>query len=180
MRWTRGIDLEEFYTAELTYAERGETRDRLPSGYRHVVRRQQIGDGQATFDRAVDVLLSWQMHRRAGLVMLSAPPTATPYSVVVMRLGPPVVGVVVPCRVVYVEDEPNRRGFAYGTLPRHPEIGEEAFLVEMTSDERVYFLVRAFSRPATLWSRAGGPLTHAIQDVVTDRYVRALRQLSRP
>jgi uncharacterized protein (UPF0548 family) len=31
----------------------------------------------------------------------------------------------VPCRVVYVVDEPRRAGFAYGTLPGHPEIGGE-------------------------------------------------------
>ena len=33
-----------------------------------------------------------------------------------------------PCRVVYVIDEPDIRGFAYGTLPGHPESGEERFV----------------------------------------------------
>ena len=37
----------------------------------------------------------------------------------------------IPARVVYVVDEPARRGFAYGTLHGHPESGEEAFLVEL-------------------------------------------------
>jgi uncharacterized protein (UPF0548 family) len=40
---------------------------------------------------------------------------------VLAHLGP----IRVPCRVVYVLDEPERRGFAYGTLPGHPESGEE-------------------------------------------------------
>ena len=46
-------------------------------------------------------------------------------SEVIVHLGP----VQAPCRVVYVVDEPDRRGFAYGTLPGHAESGEELFLV---------------------------------------------------
>ena len=42
-------------------------------------------------------------------------------SEVIVHLGP----VRAPCRVVYVVDEPDRRGFAYGTLPGHPEIDGE-------------------------------------------------------
>lgn len=34
-----------------------------------------------------------------------------------------------PCRVVYTVTESRRRGFAYGTLPGHPECGEEAFVI---------------------------------------------------
>jgi uncharacterized protein (UPF0548 family) len=88
------------------------------------------------------------------------------------------VGVVVPCRVVYVINEPSRSGFAYGTLPGHPEKGEEAFVVELSTDGQVHLVIRAFSRPATLLARAGGPLTRAIQELITERYVRALRALS--
>jgi uncharacterized protein (UPF0548 family) len=39
--------------------------------------------------------------------------------VVTFHLGP--VHVKAPCRLVYVTDEVNRFGFAYGTLPGHPE-----------------------------------------------------------
>lgn len=149
MHKMRQTALEKLAAAELTYGERGATRYTLPDGYRHVSRRERIGDGQAVFDRAVEALLGWQMHRRAGLAVLAAPPTATFDTVVVMRLGPPLLGVIVPCRVVYVEDEPNRRGFAYGTLPGHPAAGEEAFIIEKTTSDHVYLLIRAFSHPAT-------------------------------
>jgi len=172
-----GIDLEALATAELTYAERGATRGTLPSGYFHASRRARIGAGHSAFRQAVEALNGWNMHRGAGLVVASSRPTAEPGSVVVMRLGPPIVGVRVPCRVVYVIDEPDRRGFAYGTLRGHPESGEEAFVVELGGDGDVYLRIRAFSRPATLLARAGGPLTRLIQKVVTDRYVRALRRL---
>jgi uncharacterized protein (UPF0548 family) len=168
-----------YATAELTYAEHGATRAQLPSGYRHVVRRERIGEGQASFDRAGRALFAWQMHRGAGLTVLAAPPRPMVGAVVVVRLGPPVLGLVAPCRIVYVIDEPRRQGFGYGTLSGHPESGEEAFVVEWADDDAVWLSIRAFSRPATLLSRLGGPVAHRIQAFVTDRYVRALRRAGR-
>ncbi|GAA4696164.1 DUF1990 domain-containing protein [Nocardioides conyzicola] len=79
----------------------------------------------------------------------------------------------IPCRVAYVVAEPDRAGFAYGTLPGHPESGEERFLLTRLSDGRITFTVTAFSRPATRLARAGGPLTRSIQDRVSRRYLRA-------
>jgi uncharacterized protein (UPF0548 family) len=83
-----------------------------------------------------------------------------------------------PCRVVYRVDEADSQGFAYGTLPGHPERGEEAFIVQLRPDGDVRLVIRAFSRPASALARAGGPLTRKAQAVVTDRYVRALRRLA--
>jgi uncharacterized protein (UPF0548 family) len=164
---------------ELTYFEQGATRDgELPSGYRHVVRRERLGAGEAMYNRAVAALFGWRMHRGAGLTVLSAPPGPAVGEVVVTRLGPPVLGPIAPCKIVYVVDEPRRRGFAYGTLPGHPASGEEAFLVEWSEDDGVYLVIRAFSRPATITARLGGPVARRIQDFVTDRYVRALRRLA--
>ena len=61
-----------------------------------------------------------------------------------------------PCRVVYVVDEPDRRGFAYGTLPGHPESGEELFLVRYDPDtENVYAEVKPF--PSMRPGGAGWP-----------------------
>jgi uncharacterized protein (UPF0548 family) len=77
--------------------------------------------------------------------------------------------------VVYVVDEPDRRGFAYGTLPGHAETGEELFLVRYDpASEEVHAIVTAFSRHATWWSRLAAPLTSVIQRFVTERYLRAL------
>jgi uncharacterized protein (UPF0548 family) len=75
---------------------------------------------------------------------------------------------------VYVIDEPRRRGFAYGTLPGHPECGEEAFLLERHDDGRVTFTIIAFSRPAHALAKLAGPLVRRIQDAITGRYLRAL------
>jgi uncharacterized protein (UPF0548 family) len=48
----------------------------------------------------------------------------------------------------------------------------------MTEAGEVRFQIRAFSRPASLVARAGGPLSRLVQRYATTRYVRALRQLA--
>ena len=76
--------------------------------------------------------------------------------------------------VVCVVDEPGRRGFAYGTLPGHPERGEEALILQQHRGGAVTFTITAFSRPAGLLARAAGPAGRAIQHHITMRYLRAL------
>ena len=95
-------------------------------------------------------------------------------TVVLMRWGPGALSVRIACRVVDVTDEPRRRGFAYGTLPGHPEAGEERFLVEQAEGGRILFTITAYSRPATTLARLGGPISRAAQSVMTQRYLRAL------
>ncbi|WP_223690411.1 DUF1990 family protein [Leifsonia poae] len=79
-----------------------------------------------------------------------------------------------PIRVVYVVDEPNRAGFAYGTLHGHPESGEEAFLVELRDDGSVWFVLRAFGRPSTAFYRLFSPVLRLAQRRFTARYLRSL------
>jgi len=80
----------------------------------------------------------------------------------------------VPCRVVWTVDEPTRKGFGYGTLPGHPERGEESFVVELGADGSVWLTVRAFSRPSSWIFWAGYPAVRLMQEVYTARYERAL------
>lgn len=168
--------LEELQAAPLTYAAVGATVSTLPPGYArvHLSRALQRRD----FDSAVEDLLAWQVHQRAGLGV-AASGSALPGTVVDMRLGLGVLAVRIPCRVVYVVDEPDRRGFAYGTLPGHPESGEEVFLLHRHPDGHVEFTITAFSRPATLLARAGGPVARWVQIAMTRRYLAAPDQLAR-
>lgn len=78
-----------------------------------------------------------------------------------------------PARVVYIVDEPRRRGFAYGTLPGHPEDGEEAFIVELRDDNSVWIVIRAFSRPSRFWF-AVWPVLRLTQEFYTRRYLAVL------
>jgi uncharacterized protein (UPF0548 family) len=77
---------------------------------------------------------------------------------------------------VRVIDEAHRWGFAYGTLPGHPEQGEAAFVVSMSSGGKVTFEITAFSRPADALVRVAGPLSRRMQKAGTKGYLRALRR----
>ena len=79
-----------------------------------------------------------------------------------------------PVRIVYVIDEPDRKGFGYGTLPGHPESGEEAWIVNRSDDGSVWLSIRAFSRPSALRWWLVYPVLRIMQELITRRYERAL------
>ncbi|MEX3644277.1 DUF1990 domain-containing protein [Mycolicibacterium porcinum] len=161
-------DLEQL---SLSYSEVGATAGELPAGYRHTRASAVIGTGRHRFDQAAADVLKWGMQRGAGLRVQATSEAAAVGTELIVRLGP----VPAPCRVVYVLDEADRRGFAYGTLAGHPESGEELFSVRYDpATDEVHAEVVAFSRPATWWSRLGGPLTRLLQRVVTRRYLTGI------
>jgi uncharacterized protein (UPF0548 family) len=111
------------------------------------------------------------MLRGAGLRVTASTEFAEVGSVVIVRLGL----LPAPARVVYVVDDDNQRGFAYGTLPGHAESGEERFAVRYDpGTDEVIAEVTAFSRHATWWSKAVAPVTSFVQRVVTRRYLSAV------
>ncbi|MGK2867403.1 MAG: DUF1990 domain-containing protein [Mycobacterium sp.] len=156
---------------DLTYPEVGATRGPLPGGYQHVQLSAVIGHGRARFEEAANAVLHWGMQRGAGVLVEARSEVAAVGAEVTVGFWP----LRAPCRVVYVLDEPDRRGFAYGTLPGHPETGEELFAVRYDpADDSVHAEVTAFSRHATWWSRLGGPVTGLAQKVITRRYLTAV------
>jgi len=165
------VKLSDLAARPLTYTEVGATAGPLPAGYHHVQKSAAIGRGRRRFEEAAEKGMRWGMLRGAGLRVEATSEVAAVGSEVIVHLGP----VRAPCRVVYVVDEPDRRGFAYGTLPGHAESGEERFVVRYDpATDEVCAEVEALSRHATWWSKLGSPVTSVIQQVVTDRYLRAL------
>ncbi len=155
----------------LTYQEVGATAATMPDGYRQVRARRRIGTGRARFEQAARAVMGYGMLRGAGLRVQAGAEVAAVGVDVLGRLGP----FVAPCRVVYVIDEENRRGFGYGSLPGHAVRGEEMFAVRYDpSDGAVYAEIAAFSAPAAWWSRLGAPVLRLAQKVVTRRYLRAV------
>lgn len=67
------------------------------------------------------------------------------------------------CRIIYVLEEENRFGFAYGTLESHVEKGEEIFYVERNKQGEVYYKVEAFSCPNKWFTQIGYPVARAWQ-----------------
>ncbi|WP_309635272.1 DUF1990 domain-containing protein [Aeromicrobium sp. SORGH_AS_0981] len=155
----------------LSYPEVGATAATLPRGYVHLVRH--VTHDADAFASMVERLMTWQVHQDAGLGVVASAGRVQADAVVELRIGPPPLQVRAPCRVVNVVDEPDRVGFAYGTLDGHPERGEESFFVDRVAGEARFTIV-AFSRPATALARVGGPLTRLVQDRVTERYLRAI------
>ncbi len=173
----RRTRLEHLAAAPFTYPEVGATRDgALPAGYDHVERSAVVGHGRDAFDRAAAAVFRWTAQRGAGLRIEANGPASTPGTVVLMTAGLRRLGLDVPCRVVWVVDEPDRRGFGYGTLPGHPESGEESFVVTLEPDGDVVYSLRAFSRLAVPLSRLGGPVSRQVQSLALDRYVAAIRR----
>jgi uncharacterized protein (UPF0548 family) len=157
--------------ADFTYPEVGATAGELPAGYHHVHASAVIGHGAGDFDAASAALMSWDVHRRSGIKVLTAPPVEVGADVELRWLGQRI-----PCRVVDVVDERRRRGFAYGTLSGHPEQGEERFIVSLDPvTDDVTAAITAFSRPGSWATRLAGPIGRRLQRWMTRRYLEALR-----
>jgi uncharacterized protein (UPF0548 family) len=150
--------------ADLTYQEVGATAGDLPAGYRQLACSVPIGHGHRVFAAAGEAVCRWQVQMGAGLRVAASAPTAVPGAVVILGLG---IG------PLHLLAQSRRRGFAYGTLPGHPESGEEAFIVEHHDDDTVSLEVVAFSRPATRLGKIAGPLGAVVQRRITARYLRS-------
>jgi uncharacterized protein (UPF0548 family) len=147
-----------------------------PEGFRHDRYEADMGRGQQDYLLAVQGLRTWKAHRLRGVRIFPAAQEVEVGATVVVTLGTPVLALAAPCRIIGVIDEPTRWGFAYGTLPGHPEQGEEAFVVSTSPDETVRFDIVAFSRPGDSVVRLSGPVGRGIQKVGTRGYLRALRR----
>jgi uncharacterized protein (UPF0548 family) len=184
MRFVRSSDpatmkrlLEDLEGAELTYSDVGATlAGKCPEGFHHDRYEAVLGEGRETFERAVTGLKTWKAHRLPGMRVFPEHQEIRSGATVVVILGTPIASLVVPCRIVGVVDGQTRWGFAYGTLPGHPEQGEESFAVSMAPDGSVHFEIEAFSRPADLLVRLSGPIGRGVQRGGTGAYLQALRR----
>lgn len=158
----------------LTYDEVGATAGEMPPGYHHVRARRVIGHGRVDFARAADALLAGEAQRRAGARVESSQTPVRVGTRVTMRLGLGRLAFRIPCLVVWAERGDTVAGFAYGTLPGHPERGEERFTLTLHPSGDVVFEIAAFSAPGRWFTRVGAPLGRAVQAWMTRRYLRAL------
>ena len=159
---------------DFTYAPVGGTRDAdaQPAGYRALRGRRVVGTDEKDLAVAAAFVLGFGMQRALGLDPVAVSEVAIEGLTVALTVGAGPARLRAPVRVVYVVDEPDRQGFAYGTLPGHPERGEELFLVERT-EEGVVAEVRAFSRPAWSLLRVAGPAGRVAQRLAARRYLDA-------
>lgn len=165
--------------SDLSYPEAGMTElDEVPEGYSHLHLRERVGQGRAAFDALAEGILTWQLHERSGLRTRPDTPRVQLGSRVELGFGIGPARITAPCRVVRLIDEATRSGFAYGTLPGHPETGEESFAAVLEADGGVYLEIRAASRHANRFYRLLSPAAEAAQRFATQRYVAAARELA--
>jgi uncharacterized protein (UPF0548 family) len=170
------VELNVFRSSDLTYAEVGASEFLpLPSGYSHL--RYRLDLGAVSFDAAAEAIETFALHRAAHVRMVTDAPRAEPGVRVTAVVGLGRLRMVAPCEVVAVFADPDRRGFAYGTLAGHPERGEEAFLVTRSAGGSVVFEVRAFSAPARWYAKVGSPLVPVFQRLYAWNLGRTLRRL---
>lgn len=143
------VDIDRLRGSEVTYDHVASTLDpdADPTGSRYQ-RQVTVGTGAAAFSAARTALRTWRPQRSLGASI--APDGVAPDlgETVVLGLGLGPLRLAVPNRIVAVVDETNRYGYAYGTLPGHPEQGEELFLLEIEDDATATFTIRVDAQPA--------------------------------
>lgn len=173
-----GVDdvaLERHRADGLTYGHVGSTLDasQYPHGLARQEERRSIGTGQAAFEAAKVALRVWSPQRAVGASV--QPPGIRPDlgETVVLRLGIGPVQLSVPNRIVAVVDEPDRYGYAYGTLPGHPACGEELFLIERVANDHVIFTIRVDAKVADDLRMLAFVIT-PVQRIALRRYLSAV------
>ncbi len=165
--------VEEFLSTQLnqgfSYSEVGMTNTAgpAPAGYTLDHNRIRLGEGPDVFDQAVEALRAWQHFNLGWLSVCSTEVPIEPGSLVGLLTSFTAVSLLFACRIVYVvrdEGLVHKYGFAYGTLPGHPECGEERFTLERNvSDNNVWYDILALSYPASLPVTVAYPVTRFVQ-----------------
>lgn len=162
---------------------------------------REVGRGIEAFRSLVIAHRLFDVHRAAGLracregtlLRLRLGPLLNPCSILVDRLyssdGAPLAS------ISDVQEEPAAMNecaelpifagsrseyvFVYGTLPRHVETGEEAFIIALGPDDTVTVTISAVSATAWWPAKLFPLLTRLGQKILTRRYLRAYERLGR-
>lgn len=154
-----GEFLKQRESDKFSYSAVGATHDPSPPvGFNIDHNRQLLGHGRELFEKAKIAVHRWKMFEVPDLTLYNSDMPIEVGRNVALLAHHPGFWSLNSCRVVYVIDEPQRFGFAYGTLTEHLESGEERFTVEFHVDSgEVWYDIYAFSRPASLLVKLGYP-----------------------
>ncbi|MBO9627244.1 MAG: DUF1990 family protein [Microbacterium sp.] len=141
--------------------ERGITRRPLadvPAGMRGVERTLRVPPDAV--DAVAALVRTWEVKRRAGFDVPSAPPTPDEEGVLTKGL----LGIRFrePVRVIWADGG----GLGYETRRGHPLYGEESFSVTAEGE----FSVRSISRPASAFWWLVSPALRVLQRAALSRY----------
>ncbi|MEV6270877.1 DUF1990 domain-containing protein [Kribbella sp. NPDC051936] len=148
------------------------TYEGIRPGYERTVR---LGHGSPLWTFASTEVLRWGVKTRSGFSVESAVVDRVAPGDrywLVAHLGP--FRVREPVEILEVVDEPELKGFTYGTLRGHPVRGTETFLVERRPDGSVQLTIRSRTQAAPGAWRVAYPVALLAQRFYRKRYFRAL------
>lgn len=148
-----------------------------PAGFRRTRLSVDL-TGPLPFERGRRALRSWAVHHGARIETwpLDQPiQVGATVALATRQLG---VWLSLCCRVTAVTEEHDASGFTYATLPRHPERGEETFIVTRAPGGTVRFEIDETRRTNSRLARLAGPLTPILQRRAGQRYLESMRRLS--
>jgi uncharacterized protein (UPF0548 family) len=136
-----------------SYDAVGCTREELPvmPGWNVDRERVLLGHGRTAFETAKRAISQWAMFPPAvaSICFPDQLPRRDLVVAVIYKAWLVPLWILFPGRVVWTVDDARRFGFAYGTLPDHPERGEERFVVQWNeADDSVWYDLLGVSRPA--------------------------------
>lgn len=165
---------QRLHAETFTYRFIGGSLADHPTGYDTDDNKVLLGEGLAVFRQAADLLQQWKMFPFGWTEIYyphSKPIKGNPVALRIKLLGK---WWYFGSKIVYVLEEPNRVGFAYGTLQSHLERGEELFVIEKGERDQIHYRIRAFSKPDKWYVWLTYPFARAMQR----RFVReSLQQM---
>jgi uncharacterized protein (UPF0548 family) len=162
------VTIDEFLrqqcNGDLTYSGVGLTESQPPNGYIVDHNRLLLGHGESIWEGAKQAIREWRMFDLAWINLFpqSAPiEVGQSVAILIRHFGFYSLNAA---RIVYTIDEPDRFGFAYGTLEDHGESGEERFMVDRDpASGDVCYDIKAFSRPNHSLAYLGYPIIRSLQ-----------------
>lgn len=132
-------------------------------GYDYDTLRVKLGTGRRVFEIAKQAIKYWKMFPEKWTRVHPIKPEIGIGETVAISAKYLGMWWVNMARIVYVVEDLDTYGFAYGTLPGHVEKGEELFLVRMDEHEDVFYEIIAISKPNILLAKMSYSLLRGLQ-----------------
>lgn len=174
--------LDKFIKVELpkalTYPEVGATKGseqfrHYDHDYNHLI----LGNGEEVWKKAKAGLKNWQQFPMPWTKIYPNTTELKEGNVVVVLFRLFGIWWRNSAKIIYTFDEPNRFGFAYGTLPTHVEKGEEVFWVERDKAGVVSYHIKAFSTPRFWLTKLAYPIARMYQRKFAKESKEAMKKL---
>ncbi len=160
---TLSLFLREKQGAFFNYQEQLGTKHKTLNGYDNDHSSILLGQGINVWDKAKSALNNWQQFPSGWTKIYTNDTSIKEGNTVLVLFKLFGLWWWNAARIVYLIDEKNRYGYAYGTLHGHVERGEECFWIDRDESGNVYYHIKAFSKPAFWGARLFYPMARMYQ-----------------